>query len=265
MEIRIFDVEHGACAAVFSPSGRLMLIDCGHNGTTGWRPSTWVRSMGLAVDNLTITNVDEDHVSDLSQLRPSVVSFTNNWHLTPEWIEWAKRQFGAGPGVRELIAMMRASPGPAAPIDWGMEVERFCHSPQEFGDENGLSLVTFIRFGGVRIVFPGDLTRAAWLSFLQNPQFVAALRQTNVFVAAHHGRADGYCPEIFGLGLCAPAIVIISDEAVVYDTQDVDYAQHASGIPWNQTDRRYVLTTRCDGMMTITPQGIAGFWVHASR
>lgn len=266
MEIRIFDVEHGACAAIRPPSGRLMLIDCGHNSTTGWRPSGWLRLSGLMVDDLTITNVDEDHVSDLPQLRPLVRAFSTNWHLTPEWIERAKRASGAGPGVQTLVAMMRASTGPAPPIDWGgMVVERFCHSPVEFDDENGLSLVTFIRFDGIRIVFPGDLTRAAWLGFLRNAAFVAALRQTNIFVASHHGRSDGYCPEIFGPGLCSPQVIVISDKPIVHDTQEVAYGQHAAGILWNQTERRQVLTTRRDGMLTITPQDAAHFYIQASR
>jgi hypothetical protein len=37
VEVYLFDVEHGGCAAIITPSGRLMLIDAGHNDTTGWR------------------------------------------------------------------------------------------------------------------------------------------------------------------------------------------------------------------------------------
>lgn len=263
MRIDILDVEHGFCAAIQSPSGNLMLVDCGHNRTTGWRPSTWMSSDNLKVDNLTITNVDEDHVSDLPYLRPYISTFKTNWYLTPEWIERAKRPFGAGPGVRALIEMMRISPGDAAPIDWGMEIDRFCHSPSMFDDENSLSLVTFIRYLGIGIVFAGDLTRQGWRQFLRDPSFVRCLQRTNIFVASHHGRQDGYCPEIFGDGLCTPSIVIISDKPIVHDTQKVDYGQHALGIQWNQTDRRQVLTTRKDGSLTITPVGVAAFHVEA--
>lgn len=262
MQIDIFDVEHGFCAAIRSPYGRLMLIDCGHNSTTGWRPSTWVSSAHLRVDNLTITNVDEDHASDLPSLEPYVSTFKTNWHLTPEWIERAKRPDGAGPGVRALIGMMRRSPGDAAPIDWGMEVERFCHSPSLFGDENSLSLVTFIQYLGISIVFAGDLTREGWRRFLTDRAFVRWLQRTNIFVASHHGREDGYCPEIFGRGLCIPRIVIISDKSIMHETQDVDYGHHALGIQWGQTGRRKVLTTRNDGSLTITPDG-AGFYIQA--
>jgi hypothetical protein len=43
--IKLFDVEHGACA-MLSPlgatGGGLAMIDCGHNVSTGWRPSTYI-------------------------------------------------------------------------------------------------------------------------------------------------------------------------------------------------------------------------------
>ena len=68
MQIYIFDVEHGSCNAVIAPSGELILIDCGHNSTRGWRPSDWVIEKGAVITNLTITNMDEDHVSDLENV-----------------------------------------------------------------------------------------------------------------------------------------------------------------------------------------------------
>ena len=69
MDVYIFDVEHGGCAAIFSPSGRLLMIDCDNNDTTRWRPSNWVAANNLRVANLTITNFDEDYVGDLPRLR----------------------------------------------------------------------------------------------------------------------------------------------------------------------------------------------------
>lgn len=70
-------------------------------------------------------------------------------------------------------------------------------------------------------------------------------------MASHHGRESGYCEAVFDY--CKPHIIIISDEEIQYDTQDVDYKSHASGLPWNNsTETRYVLTTRSDGMITIT-------------
>jgi hypothetical protein len=69
-------------------------------------------------------------------------------------------------------------------------------------------------------------------------------------------------PEVFDY--CKPAVVIASDKSVEYETQVVDYGQHASGIIWNGTDRRCCLTTRKDGKLTITQRPHGGFHIQAS-
>src|SRR3990172_8012895 len=69
--LRVFDVEHGACAMMSSPTGeRIAMIDCGHNATTEWRPSTYIRHnlQRSRLDYLFVTNADQDHLSDLEGL-----------------------------------------------------------------------------------------------------------------------------------------------------------------------------------------------------
>ena len=69
MKIQIFDVEHGGCALLTADTGARMLIDCGHNSTTNWRPSSYLKNMGVnQLQKLAITNYDEDHASDLANL-----------------------------------------------------------------------------------------------------------------------------------------------------------------------------------------------------
>jgi hypothetical protein len=38
MYLEIFDVEHGACALINTSNGKRVMIDCGHNAATNWRP-----------------------------------------------------------------------------------------------------------------------------------------------------------------------------------------------------------------------------------
>src|SRR5262249_47735755 len=120
---------------------------------------------------------------------------------------------------------------------------------------------TFVHYREIRIVFPGDLTAAGWRAFLPTQRFRALLAQTNIFVASHHGRMDGYCPEVFDV--CRPEVIICSDKSVMHDTQTVNYSQHARGITWNGSDTRHCLTTRKDGNLTITPTAAGGFWIQA--
>jgi hypothetical protein len=87
---------------------------------------------------------------------------------------------------------------------------------------------------------------------LEMPLFRQWLRQVTVFVASHHGRENGYCEEVFQY--CHPEVVVISDKNIVHDTQEHCYDNHATGVDfWHdgQFTRRYVLTTRCDGHITI--------------
>ena len=59
-------------------------------------------------------------------------------------------------------------------------------------------------------------------------------------------------------------MIVISDKSIMYETQTVDYGQHATGITWNQTEMRHCLTTRQDGKLTITPTETGGFWIRAT-
>lgn len=73
MILEIFDVEHGACALITTSNGKRIMIDCGHNATTGWRPGTMLRSRTVSyLDRLYITNYDEDHVSGFPNLADNV-------------------------------------------------------------------------------------------------------------------------------------------------------------------------------------------------
>jgi beta-lactamase superfamily II metal-dependent hydrolase len=266
LEVNIFDVEHGGCAAVITPSGHLMMIDAGHNGTTGWRPSDWVKGRHSEIESLVVTNFDEDHVTDLPNLFRTIHirSWVMNWNVTAEWVRREKAaKGGMGLGVARATAQLAAYRDlPKMATNWGCDVRWFYHPVTTAADENYLSVVTFIHCGDIRIVFGGDLTAAGWRDFLRDPLFVAYLRTTNIFVASHHGREDGYCPEVFDY--CRPDVVIASDKSVEYETQLVDYGQHASGIVWNGSDRRCCLTTRKDGTLTITPKPEGSFFIRAS-
>ncbi|MEK6561048.1 MAG: hypothetical protein AABZ07_04865 [Nitrospirota bacterium] len=240
MEITIFDVEHGACSLIKFPNGVTKLIDCGHNAGTDWRPSSWLVQSQISLTNLTITNMDEDHVSDLPNIYEycKPLSLTKNQYISSAWVRNAKEEFGMGEGIEKACEMIDKYTSPIS-IDWGgAVVKTFNHSLVDFQDENSLSVVTFIFYKNMGIVFPGDLTIAGWQKFLNNAEFCDLLKKINIFVASHHGRDDGYEPDVFKI--CKPEIIMISDKSIMHDTQDVDYSQHASGIRWGTNDFRKV-------------------------
>jgi beta-lactamase superfamily II metal-dependent hydrolase len=126
----------------------------------------------------------------------------------------------------------------------------FHNTYPRFDDTNNLSLVTFLHYRDIHIVFPGDLEKDGWRALLKDPSFRGHLSRVNFLVASHHGRENGYCPEVFDY--CSPALAIMSDGPIQHATQSKDnYRQHVSGIPWRGGNRRWVLTTRGDGLISI--------------
>jgi hypothetical protein len=112
-----------------------------------------------------------------------------------------------------------------------------------------------LEYGGSKICICGDLEKPAWEKIILKPEVQAHLKNTNVFVAPHHGRDNGYHDEIFKH--CKNIdCVIISDKELVYGTQDAmanTYARHVStGINFKgTTPPRKVLTTRSDGHLWV--------------
>jgi len=266
MEIRILDVGHGFCAWVYADTGNSMLIDCGHNADTGFYPSDYLLQSGCrTIKAFFVLNYDEDHVSGLPRLR----SFSNylpvdilyrNPSITSAQLRALKQESGPlGPGMNALLRMLGEYvdyEGPVRnPPDFGLlSFKMFWNQYPFVSDTNNLSLVLFLDYPGLSIVFPGDLEAAGWRALLNRQDFLQKLAGVNVLVASHHGRASGYAKEIFDI--CHPEIVIISDESVQYDTQEeIDYAVHASGVRWDTGETRYVLSTRKDGLIAIKAEG----------
>jgi len=270
MEIRIFDVEQGFCAYVIADNGNVMLIDCGMNCSTGFRPSSYlVRNGCTGIGKLIITNFDGDHIADLPALIKTglpIQVLTRNNTISAADLRALKLEGGPiSPAMEVFLSLHGGYTQPvSSPPDFaGIDEQFFFNSYPAFSDTNNLSLVVFLYYQNIHIVFPGDVEKAGWQALLKNRSFVQNLATVNFFVAAHHGRDSGYCPEVFDY--CKPELVIISDEAIQYDTQDVDYNQHVSGVQW-PNERRYVLTTRKHGMITISQKpGQQGCLVNTAK
>ena len=230
-----------------------MLWDCGHKTDPDNRPSEFLPEAGIrTVHRLIITNYDEDHISDLPNLRNAVHIdvLRRNRSITPAQLKELKE--ASGPitsAMSSLLSMLNTYTGDVTnpPSFPNVSFETFaCAYPADFRDTNNLSLITFLETPMCNVVIPGDIEKAGWEKLLQIQGFRNRLTKTNVFIASHHGRTSGYCKEVFDY--YSPAVVIFSDGPKKYATQEEadTYAAHASGIKFNGRTR-YVLTTRKDG------------------
>ncbi len=174
-----------------------------------------------------------------------------NQSLTADQIRRLKLMSGPiTPGVQAVLDMINTYSSVAAvpPVLGGVDLVPFSVPYPRFQDTNNLSLVTFVHHPNVSVILPGDLEKEGWRAMLADRSFQDHLRRVRVFVASHHGRDNGYLPEVFNY--CSPDIIVISDTAIQYNTQENCYAQHARGLTSGGTTRR-VLTTRRDCHITI--------------
>jgi len=251
MDLQVFDVEHGACALLTTDNATRIMIDAG--STEEWRPGDYLASIKVSVlEQLIITNYDEDHVSGIGNLfdRVLVLNLMRNVSVSTSMIRELKSDDGMGAGIDRLISAADTSfvrPGPATPPPpfKDVTIQVFSNTPADFDDENNLSLVTHLTCNGVGVMFPGDIEKAGWLKLLENPGLRAALANTQIFVASHHGRESGCCDEVFSF--CKPRFVVISDKGHMHDTQQTVgyYSPRAEGGLFRGYMRR-VLTTRND-------------------
>ncbi|MEM9627485.1 MAG: MBL fold metallo-hydrolase [Pseudomonadota bacterium] len=265
MKVEIFKVDHGSCAVVTTPENKTILMDCGSSSRsllTSWYPGRMLLTTGIHfVDELILSHADEDHVSGLQSIFDNGI--TIGWIETNDTLDSrtirSLKPEAPGPGVSLFLECLDQQQArlnthtllTGAPVKPNYQIDKYefriPYSPLDtLTDINNLSLVTFLFFGGLRMIFPGDLEEAGWKRLLADEDFRLRLGQTNVFIASHHGRRNGFCAEVFDY--CKPEVIVFSDSAIVHDTQQMAqvYGRYASGLMFGNTIRS-VLTTRNDG------------------
>lgn len=250
MKVTIHNVGLGLCISLIHDNGNVMLWDCGHSESC--HPSEFLVSMGIRnIDRLFITNYDEDHISDLPNIRKRlpISLLVRNRSISAEQLRTLKLRTSpisyAMEHMLDIMAKYNSSPY-ATPEFPGVEYKVFHNSyGSDFNDTNNISLVTFLKFDETCLIIPGDIEVLGWERLLQKNDFRRELQYVDYFLASHHGRENGYCADVFDY--CSPKAIIFSDSNIKYATQETAtiYSRHASGIMLNG-ERRYVLTTRKD-------------------
>jgi beta-lactamase superfamily II metal-dependent hydrolase len=273
MKIEIHDVDHGGCAVITGPAGHRLMLDCGQSASKAWFPSA--AYLLQPIQTLMVLNLDEDHVQDLRDLRrlTTIKGVFSNPTISAAALRAMKPQ-GMRTGVQAAHDLLNEFGGgrigewchPLGGVGWHAFWNVY---ERDFVDTNNLSLAVFVSFGGFTILFGGDLETAGWRKLMEIPAFRGRLLGVNVFVASHHGRDNGICPEVFDW--CKPDLIIFSDGAKQYGTQETTpawYATKANGIPdpnyvyrggFDPWARRRVMTTRKDGTITMDV-GADGRW-----
>lgn len=281
MIVTIWDVEHGACAMIeHTESGRIAMIDSGHNTTEKWYPSQYIKNVLKrdALDYLFITNADLDHLDDLNGLWKAgieVKTLIRSKGISPADLRKIKmesaRDTGLGEDIERYLSIHQSYNTTASePFNahmGGISYKSFWNSYPEFNKTNDLSMAVFFQYGSFKILFPGDLEVAGWRKLLENKSFREELDSTTVLVAAHHGRDNGFCEDVFEQRLLGrkwePRCVVMSDKNIEHKTQEGMAQRYAAktgdeGVITHGKNKRRVLTTRSDGRIQfiVKPGGI---------
>jgi len=271
MDILIFNVELGQCI-FFYPKNHTeygLMVDCGN--TPNFEPIDKILELNLLPEetnddpskrilkNLTITNYDQDHFSGLPYLRSKVEIKTTKLpkNISSEEIKEIKDDITKP--IEEIIKL-KDEYTLSVILDTPYEKDTFCLKQSDFPDEeidtNKLSQIVFVTYKSTCICMPGDLTSPAWEKHLTNKMVQDKLKETQIFVASHHGREDGFNENIFKY--CRPEVIILSDEDISYKTQEGQTQTYigkveGNGIVFNsnETNLRKALTTRNDGHLWI--------------
>lgn len=277
IKLTTLDVGAGTCHVLQIEEHTTWLIDCG--AEQGMDLGERLIQMGVkAVDWLILTNEDEDHLRGLQSLHRHGLA-PRSWRHNPTiaWEGWVQAK-GGEPRLTDSMetwARMQRDGIPKAegPRAAGVTL-RSIHNPWN-GQNDGLnnaSLVVQLSIGWDRIIICGDMEVTGWKALKQSArggELEEWLGSATIWVAAHHGRHNGYWGE--GMARTAPDIVIISDKSIVHTTQEdmasmygtrckgAKIMSRSEGISSIFGDnQRKVLTTRNDGDIEICWQRTLG-------
>ncbi|MBT9569255.1 MAG: hypothetical protein IV085_13275 [Thiobacillus sp.] len=270
----IYNVKLGQCIGILPNSQRdyAMLVDCGHDDDFHpiehfgrFLPETGGLLSKPSLRSLVLTNYDHDHFSGIANLHNSakIESVLVPKNLTMDEIRALKSESTEALDTLEHIR----STYTVDVANWAPPFTRKVFSLQQAElikakipiETNHLSQMVFVQYGETTFCIPGDLEDRSWELMLTKPDVQAWLKKTDILIAPHHGRGNGYHEDIFDY--CRPACVILSDKPIVHETQKDMAALYASHVRGNgivytcangSTAPRKTLTTRSEGHILVT-------------
>ena len=262
--IKIYDVEHGSCSHIITPNGKHILIDVGSRSDKSivkHIKNKYFRYSDSRIDYLYITHPHEDHIYDLPALynilqpkalhRPKDafdIIPTQDTVLHKEIAEYANRM------NREYNYPLGYGEDPTD-ADWngGVKFDVICPRDEwtDKEDLNTFSSIIVVQYDGYKIVFTGDnpkniLDRMMDLNYQNIKELI---KNATFLLAPHHGRTGEYSEKFFK---CVnPYLTLVSDKGIEHNTQNETARLYKGrGVDF-KGEKRYVLTTRNDGTITI--------------
>ncbi len=257
-------VGAGHAVHAFTPNGKVIVIDLGCS--VDFSPLTWLAKVTKRIDLLIITHPHGDHIDEILLL--DKLGFTIGHIWRPKWLTAEEvRNANQADYQAHVERYLKLSSDFDAPVPAG---ETLFDTPSNVGGAklnlfvskecgtsniNNHSGVAAFTYANSTVIVAGDNESASWAELLKQPDFVAAVKAADVFLASHHGRESGYSADVFADGR-KPYLFVISDGTVRDTDATASYSQQARG--WtvhrhngpSETGRK-VVTTRTDGPVEV--------------
>lgn len=258
LNIKIFEVDHGFCAAIQKDDYQI-LIDCGYHSRSGFFPIRYLFGNSIRrLNYLIMPTFTEGSLTGFYDLIGHSFSncFTIDRLLVNPFIdrgslpELITRNFQTRHILRFLNDVCERCSSVERTVHLGeAKLSFFWNTYPEFLDFSNLSLVTFLSSKGVNILFPGNLKAEGWRTLLRNAKFREQLCQVNVLVASNYGQVEGYCSEVFNY--CNPNLVILANHNHHQAASSAvrQYKRQLQRV--KRSGQLKVLTTHNVGMITI--------------
>lgn len=210
LRVTFLDVGDGQCVVVCTPSGRILVDDC---GTSGRRDTTslgsklvapYLQSQGLdSIDVAVLSHPHSDHLSGMAgllRLEPaSLVLDCGTKRCSPEYNSFRKA-FKASHSRYRI-----ARRGQTLDMGDGVKVQILSPSPNaDYSDLNNEATVLRVTYKRIAILIDADAGNEAERDMLDAHENVRG----QVLLVGHHGSKDATSPE--WLAAVQPSIAVIS-------------------------------------------------------
>jgi competence protein ComEC len=268
-----YDVQHGSATYIKTPNGKHIMIDLGtgsiQDSNATFSPLLHLKNKWnvARLDLVVVTHPHRDHIDDIfnfDKLSPRALRRPK--HLTVEDIRAGNKNEGEEKKkidkYLQIDGQYNSSIKPGEKVqapanNGGVKMLHFHPKQCATSNLNNHSIVTVVSYAGSKAIIPGDNESASWKELLEDDEFVEAIKGTDILVAAHHGRASGFCKELFDH--IKPSLVLISDGPETDTSVTGKYYGVTTDKGWDvykrssedPPEKRWVLTTRSDKAIVV--------------
>lgn len=256
--MQVWNVELGLAIHIKAPNGKYIVIDLGRKNNF----SPLYQLKNEKVGYMVITHPHKDHIEDISNIsyaRPEVLwrvkSFSREELLDKAQnesdVDIINRYCNFIDGYNGSLSDEK-DPTTNNPFN-GLTAEVFQTSLCGKSNINNFSGIVVLKLGLMKIVICGDNESASFNILMERSDFKNAIKDTDILVAAHHGRESGFHNDF--VSLANPLLTIVSDTKNPDTTASSRYSAKSRGLNVydgsGKCNFRKCLTTRSDGSIRV--------------